>query len=78
MARGKDERLAEEARRHAFELRRGGRRRELRDGQTELQRERGEQIALGEIAHIDEDAAKLFAAPFALQFEGAVEVVGSR
>ena len=35
--------------------------------------ERGEQIAFGEVAHVDEDAAELVAT-FALEFKGAVEV----
>ena len=48
---------------------------QLRDGKTELFRRAREQIALGEIAHVDENFAELLAT-LALQFEGAVEIFG--
>ena len=51
-----------------------GGRAELRDGQAQLFGERGEQIALGDVAHVDEDLAELLAPAFALQFERAIEI----
>ena len=41
---------------------------------SELFGKRGQQIALGEVAHVDQDLAELFAAALALQFERAVEI----
>ena len=63
---GKDAGLAQEARREAFDFGTGGWRAELRDGQAELLGEDVEKVALGEVAHVDEDLAELFAFTLAL------------
>ncbi len=67
--------LAQEAVRQAFDFGRGGRsaiERDQRD--TELIGERGEHVALGDEAHIDQDLAELIAA-LLLQFERALEIL---
>ena len=68
--------LAQEAVREAFDFGSGGRRaihRHQRD--AELIGERGQHVALGDEAHVDQDLAELVAA-LLLQFERALEILG--
>ena len=51
-----------------------GRSSSVTSGDTELIGERGQHVARGDEAEVDQDFADLFAALF-LEFEGAVEVV---
>ncbi len=72
---GKTAKLAQEARRERFKLRRnGGRRFDGEDGDLQLLGERAQNVALGDEAEIDQDLAQLVAA-LALQFQRAVEVL---
>ena len=74
-ADGNEAALAHEARREAFDLGRGGRRAVERDQRhAELLGERGQHVAHGDEAHVDQDLAQLVAA-LALQFERALQIL---
>ena len=67
--------LAHEARRESVDFGSDGRRAfEYDEGDLELLGKDGKHIAIGDRPHVDQDLAQLVAA-FALEFEGAVEVV---
>ena len=73
---GKGAALAQEAMRQAFDFGRGGRRAihgDQRD--AELIAERGEHIAVGDGAHVDQDFAELIAA-LLLEFQRALDIFG--
>ena len=72
---GNSKRLAQETRRKAFQFRGRRQRGKRGDRQAELRGKGVEQIALGQIAHIDQDAAEFVAALF-LKFERAIEIFG--
>ena len=68
--------LAQEAMREAFDFGRGGRHAVHRDQRdVELIAERGEHVAVGDGAHVDQDLAELIAA-LQLEFEGALDIFG--